>query len=101
MCECIKKKVVELLERCGSRVLEARYSEVNDSTYVNAELGEYVKLRSYRDLLKLAARRPTKLNIVRALVYSLVKAIPSLRMLIVVVAEKTSSTMFPQRTTRW
>ncbi|MEM1831693.1 MAG: hypothetical protein QXJ97_09230 [Desulfurococcaceae archaeon] len=89
VCECIKKKVVEPLERYGSRVLEARYSEVNDSTYVNAELGEYVKLRSYRDLPKLAARRPTKLNIVRALVYSLVKAIPSLRMLIVVVAEKT------------
>ncbi|MEM1832463.1 MAG: hypothetical protein QXJ97_13155 [Desulfurococcaceae archaeon] len=70
-------------------------------TYVNAEPGEYVKLKSYLDLLKLIARRPTKLNLLRALAYPLVKAIPSLRMLIVVVAEKTSSTMFPQRTTRW
>jgi len=35
-------------------------------------------------------RRPTRLNVLRLLAYPLVKAFPSLRMLIVVVAEKIS-----------
>ncbi|MEM4847439.1 MAG: hypothetical protein QW794_06750 [Thermosphaera sp.] len=100
MRECIKKEVVEPLERYGSRVLEARYSEVNDLTYVDAEPGEYVKLRSYRDLPKLITRRPTKPNMLRALAYPLVKAISSLRMLIVVVAEKTSYIESSQGVTR-
>ncbi|MEM0241072.1 MAG: class I SAM-dependent methyltransferase [Candidatus Nezhaarchaeales archaeon] len=99
--EYTKKEVVELLERHGFRILEAHYSEVNDLTLVDAEPGDHMKLKSYQDLLKLAVRRPTKLNILRALAYPLVKVIPSLRMLIVVVAERTSSTRFPQRTTRW
>ncbi|MEM4488635.1 MAG: hypothetical protein QXK88_07560 [Desulfurococcaceae archaeon] len=68
-------------------VLEAHYSEVNDLTNVDAEPGSHVKLRSYRDLLKLIARRLTKLNMLRALVYLLVKAIPSLKMLMPVIAE--------------
>ncbi|MEM4888747.1 MAG: hypothetical protein QXJ64_04840, partial [Thermosphaera sp.] len=88
--EYTKREVVELLEKHGFRVLEARYSEINDLTYVDAEPGEHVKLKSYRDLLKLAIRRPTKLNILRALAYPLVKVIPNLRMLVVVVAEKSS-----------
>ncbi|MEM2197353.1 MAG: class I SAM-dependent methyltransferase [Sulfolobales archaeon] len=98
--EYTKKEVVELLERHGFRVLEARYSEVNDLTYVNAEPGEHVKLKSYLDLLKLAARKPTKLNLLRALAYPLVKAIPSLRMLVVVVAEKAGC-VEPRRVARW
>ncbi|MEM4570330.1 MAG: hypothetical protein QXE66_03375 [Desulfurococcaceae archaeon] len=92
---------MELLKRYGFRILEALYSEVNDLTYVDAEPGEYVKLRSYLDLLKLAVRKPTKLNMLRALVYPLVKAIPSLRMLIVVVAEKTSYIESSRGVTRW
>jgi len=98
--ECIKKEVVELLKRYGFRVLEARYSEVNDLTYVDAEPGEYVKLKSYLDLLKLAARKPTKLNIVRALACPLVKAVPSLIMLIVVVAKSTGC-IEPRKLVRW
>lgn len=82
-------------------VLEAHYSEVNDLTNVDAEPGSHVKLRSYRDLLKLIARRLTKLNMLRALVYPLVKAIPSLRMLLVVVAEKTSYIESSQGVARW
>ncbi|MEM2079649.1 MAG: class I SAM-dependent methyltransferase [Nitrososphaerota archaeon] len=99
--EYTRREVVELLERYGFRVLEARYSEVNDLTLVDAEPGEYVKPRSYRDLLKLTARKPTKLNMLRALVYPLVKAIPSLRMLIVVVAEKTSYIESSRGVARW
>ncbi|MEM1645858.1 MAG: class I SAM-dependent methyltransferase [Ignisphaera sp.] len=99
--EYTKKEVVELLERHGFRVLEARYSEVNDLTLVDAKPGEYVKLKSYLDLLKLTARKPTKLNMLRALVYPLVKAIPSLRMLLVVVAEKISYIESSQGVARW
>ncbi|MEM4553782.1 MAG: class I SAM-dependent methyltransferase [Ignisphaera sp.] len=98
--EYTKKEVVELLERYGFRVLEARYSEVNDLTFVDAGPGEYLKLKSYLDLLKLAVRRPTKLNMLRALAYPLVKAVPSLIMLIVVVA-KSAGCIEPQKLVRW
>ncbi|MEM0232574.1 MAG: hypothetical protein QXL22_00985 [Candidatus Nezhaarchaeales archaeon] len=70
-------------------------------THVDAESGDYPRLKSYRDLLKLAIVRPTKLNILRALAYPLVKVIPSLRMLVAVVAEKAGYIGSPQRTTRW
>ncbi|MEM4004199.1 MAG: hypothetical protein QXM43_01035 [Desulfurococcaceae archaeon] len=43
-----------------------------------------------RDLLELATKRPTKLNLLRASAYPLVKAIPSLRILIVVAAAEKS-----------
>ncbi|MEM4977158.1 MAG: class I SAM-dependent methyltransferase, partial [Desulfurococcaceae archaeon] len=59
--EYTKKDIEELLERHGFRVLEAYYSEVNDLTLVDAEPREYLKLESYRDLLELAMKRPTKL----------------------------------------
>ncbi|MEM2363810.1 MAG: hypothetical protein QXQ20_08975 [Candidatus Nezhaarchaeales archaeon] len=96
-----KKEAVELLEKHGFRVLEACYSEINNLTLVNAEPGEHMKLKSYRDLMKLTIRRPTKLNVARALAYPIVKVIPSLRMLVAIVAEKTSYIEFPQRTMRW
>lgn len=58
---------------------------------------EYVKrfthveiARKYGELLKLAVRKPTKLNVIRALAYPVVKIVPSMRMLIAVVAEKDS-----------
>ncbi|MEM4469170.1 MAG: hypothetical protein QXS32_08910 [Candidatus Nezhaarchaeales archaeon] len=95
-----KKEAVELLEKHGFRVLEARYSEINDLTLVNAEPGEHMKLKSYRDLLKFVARKPTKLNILRALACPLVKAVPSLIMLIVVVAKSTGC-IEPRKLVRW
>ena len=99
--EYTKKEVEELLKKHGFRVIKSLYSEINDLTLVNAEPGEHMKIKSYRDLLKLAVRRPTELNILRALAYPLVKVIPSLRMLVAIVAEKTGHIEFPQRTTRW
>jgi len=50
-----------------------------------------LELGTYRQLLCLAFRRPTRLNVLRLLAYLLVKAFPSLRMLIVTVAEKAFS----------
>ncbi|MEM1831080.1 MAG: hypothetical protein QXJ97_06070 [Desulfurococcaceae archaeon] len=59
-----------------------------------------MKLESYLDLLNLATRKPTKLNMLRALVYPLVKAAPGLRILIVVVAER-SGCVRPFEVRRW
>ncbi|MEM1632378.1 MAG: class I SAM-dependent methyltransferase [Thermofilum sp.] len=98
--EYTKKEVEKLLLEHGFRVLISQYSEVNDLTLVDAEPREYLKLKSYRDLLELAMKRPTKLNLLRASAYPLVKAIPSLRMLIVVIAEKASRAK-PRKTARW
>ncbi|MEM1510273.1 MAG: methyltransferase domain-containing protein, partial [Thermofilaceae archaeon] len=99
--EYTKKEIEELLEKHGFKVIRSLYSEINDLTHVDAESGDYPRLKSYRDLLKLAIVRPTKLNILRALAYPLVKVIPSLRMLVAVVAEKAGYIGSPQRTTRW
>jgi len=60
-------------------------------SYIDAEAEEYLELGTYWRLLHLALRKSTKLNILRFLAYPLVKAFLSLRMLIVVVAEKVSS----------
>ncbi|MEM1712443.1 MAG: hypothetical protein QXX39_02185, partial [Acidilobaceae archaeon] len=76
--EYTKKEVEKLLLEHGFRVLISQYSEVNDLTLVDAEPREYLKLKSYRDLLELAMKRPTKLNLLRASAYPLVKAILSL-----------------------
>jgi len=94
------KKGLGLLEKHGFKVLEARYSEINDLTLVDAEPGEHVNLKSYRDLLKFIARKPTKLNILRALAYPLSQSRPSLRMLIVVVAE-SAGCMESRKVVRW
>jgi len=88
--EYTKREVEDLLGRHGFRVLRSFYSDVNDLTYVDAEAEEYLGLGTYRGLLRLALRRPTRLNVLRLLAYPVVKAFPGLRMLIVVVAEKAS-----------
>lgn len=88
--EYTKPEVEDLLGRHGFRVLRSFYSDVDDLTYVDAEAEEYLELGTYRRLLRLALRRPTRLNILRLLAYPIVKAFPGLRMLIVVVAEKVS-----------
>ncbi|MEM1510642.1 MAG: hypothetical protein QW096_12320 [Thermofilaceae archaeon] len=80
--------------------IRSQYSEVNDLTLVDAEPREYLKLKSYRDLLELAMKRPTKLNLLRASAHPLVKAILSLRMLMVVIAAKSSCAR-PLRVERW
>jgi len=68
--------------------VKAYYSIVNDLAYIDADPEEYLKAASYKDLLQVAIRRPTKLNTLRLLAYPIVKLRPSLRQLIVVVAVK-------------
>jgi len=88
--EYTKPEVEDLLEKHGFKVLRSFYSDVNDLTHVDAEAEECLKLGTYGRLLRLTFRRPTRLNVLRPLAYPLVKAFPSLRMFIVVVAEKVS-----------
>jgi len=93
-------EVLAMLERAGFKHVEFYYSAVNDMTFVDAEPGEYKRLGSYADLLKLAIRKPTRLNLLRAAAYPLVKLAPSLRMLIVAASQKYSEPA-PTAIERW
>jgi hypothetical protein len=59
-------------------------------TFINANPEEYLRISSFKDVVKVILEKPTKLNILRLLAYSIVKIRPSLRQLIVVVAIKSS-----------
>jgi hypothetical protein len=71
----------------GFRVVEAYYSIVNDLTLVDAEPEGYPRA-GFFDLVRLFAKRPTKLNALRLLAYPLVRLRPGLCQLIVVVGVK-------------
>ena len=93
--EYTKGELESLLLLNGFRLVESFYSDVCDLAFVDAPRKEdYLELRNYRKLLKVALRKATKTNILRALAYPIVKVAPSLRMLIVVVAEKESDARF-------
>lgn len=97
--EYTMREAVELLQTHGFKVVEA-YSDVNDLTHVEAQnREEYLKLGNYLDLVKLCLKKPKRLNILRALAYPAVKAIPPLRMLIEIVAikERTATTKGVER----
>jgi SAM-dependent methyltransferase len=87
--EYTMEEVLVLVEEAGFDVVKAYYSMVNDLTLIDAEPDNYISLSSYRDLVKATIRRPTKLNVLRALAYPLVKLRPSLRQLMVVVGVKS------------
>jgi len=93
-------EVPSMLEETGFKPVEYYYSAVNDLTYVNAEPKDYKRLRDYADLLKLAIKKPTKLNLLRVAAYPLVKLIPSLRMPIVAISQKYREPA-PTATERW
>ena len=98
--EYTASEVLAMLEETSFKPVEFYYSAVNDLTYVNAEPEDYKRFRGYADLLKLAIKKPTKLNLLRAAAYPLVKLIPSLRMLIVVISQKYREPA-PTATERW
>uniref|UniRef100_A0A7J3Z7I7 Methyltransferase domain-containing protein n=1 Tax=Ignisphaera aggregans TaxID=334771 RepID=A0A7J3Z7I7_9CREN len=81
-------EVLEMVREASFDVVKAYYSIVNDLTYTDAEPNDYLKISGYRDLIKVAVKRPTKLNTLRALAYPIVKLIPSLRQLIVIIGVK-------------
>jgi len=88
--EYTRSEVEKLLIEQGLKILKSYYTEVNDLSFINATLEEYLNLRSYWKMLKITIKRPTSLNILRTAAYPVVKFVPSLRMLIVVVSKKES-----------
>ena len=68
--------------------MKSFYTEVNDLSFINAAPEDYLNLKNYWKMLKVTAKKPTKLNVLRATAYPIVKLIPSLRMHIAVVSEK-------------
>jgi SAM-dependent methyltransferase len=86
--EYTMKEVVALLREAGFEIIKAHYSIVNDLTYIDADPEEYLRILSFKDLVRIALKRPTKLNILRLLAYPIVKIKPSLRQLIAVIGTK-------------
>ncbi|MGC9107506.1 MAG: class I SAM-dependent methyltransferase [Infirmifilum sp.] len=87
--EYTKNEVEELLAANGFKTIRSYYSTVNDLTYVDVEEPrQHLAKPSYLNLAKHAFTNPNKTNVARLLAYPLVKLVPSLRQLIVIVAEK-------------
>jgi 2-polyprenyl-3-methyl-5-hydroxy-6-metoxy-1,4-benzoquinol methylase len=86
--EYTMREVVSLLREAGFEVTKAYYLIVDDLTYIDAEPEEHLRISSFKDLVRIVLKKPTKLNTLRLLAYPIVKLRPSLRQLIVVVAIK-------------
>jgi len=86
------EKVLELIKRAGFDVVESYYSLISDLTYIDADQEDYLRVKGYNDLIRITAKRPTKVNILRTLAYPLVKLKPSLRQSIIIVATKVMET---------
>jgi hypothetical protein len=82
------EEVLELIKGAGFDVIESYYSLISDLTYIDADQEDYLRMKGYKDLIRITIKRPTKMNILRTLAYPLVKLKPSLRQSIIVVATK-------------
>jgi len=67
---------------------EAYYSTANDSTCIDADPEEYLGISSFKDLMRVALKKPTKLNTLRLLATPIIKLRHGLRQLIIAVATK-------------
>jgi hypothetical protein len=86
--EYTMKKVISLLREAGFEVVKAYYSIVNDLTFIDADPEEYLRISSFKDLMSIVLKKPTRLNILRLLAYPIVKLRPSLRQLIVALQQR-------------
>ena len=77
-----------LIKGAGLDVVEPYYSYINDLTYIDAEQEDYLRVQSYKDLIRITVKRPTKANILRTLAYPLIKLKPNLRQSIIIIAMK-------------
>ena len=98
--EYTKYEVEGLLRDHGFRICESFYSEVNDLHFVEANPHDYLMIDGYRDLIRILLKRPSRTNLLRTIAFPLVKAVPALRMTIVVVAEKAEH-LKPRSIERW
>jgi len=86
--EYTMKEVISLLREAGFEITKAYYSVGNDLTFIDADPEEHLRISGFKDLVRIALKRPTKLNILRLSAYPIVKLRPSLRQLVVIVAVK-------------
>ena len=86
--EYAMREVISLLREAGFEITKVYYSTVNDLTLIDADPEEHLRISSFKDLVRIVLKKPTKLNTLRLLAYPIVKLRPSLRQLIVVVATK-------------
>jgi len=86
--EYTMREVISLLREAGFEITKAYYSIVNDLTLIDTDPEEHLRISSFKDLVRIVLKKPTKLNILRLLAYPIVKIRPSLRQLIEVVATK-------------
>jgi SAM-dependent methyltransferase len=63
------REVVSLFRESGFEVIKAYYSVVNDLTFIDADPEEYLGISSSKDLVRIALKKPTKLNTLRLLAY--------------------------------
>jgi len=82
-------EVLAMVREAGFNIVKAYYSAVTDLTYIDAEPEAYLGISKFVDLVKIAIKRPTKLNILRTLTYPLIRLLPTLRQTIAVVGMKT------------
>jgi hypothetical protein len=82
------REVISLLREVEFEIVKAYYSIINDLTFIDADPEEYLRVSSFKDLMRIVLKKPTKLNILRLLAFPIVKIRPSLRQLIVIVAVK-------------
>ncbi|MEM0245046.1 MAG: methyltransferase domain-containing protein [Zestosphaera sp.] len=99
--EYTKDEVERLLIEHGFKIVKSFYTEVNDLFLLEATPEDYLNLRNYWGLLRVAIKRPTRLNVLRATAYPIVKIVPSLRMHVVVIAEKVIPSSNLKRVERW
>ena len=78
-------EVLSMVREAGFDIVKTYFSAVDDVSLVEADY----PVLSYWDLIKTTVKRPTRINVLRAVAYPVVKLMPSLRQLIVVVAEKS------------
>jgi 2-polyprenyl-3-methyl-5-hydroxy-6-metoxy-1,4-benzoquinol methylase len=76
--EYTMKEVVSLLREARFEITKAYYSVVNDLTFINVDPEEHLRISSFKDMMSIVLKKPTKLNILRLLAYPIVKIRPSL-----------------------
>jgi hypothetical protein len=58
---------------------EVVFQIVNNTTFIDADSKEHLRISSFKDLVRIVLKKPTKLNILRLLTHPLVKLRSSLR----------------------
>jgi 2-polyprenyl-3-methyl-5-hydroxy-6-metoxy-1,4-benzoquinol methylase len=67
--EYTMREAVSLLREAGFEVIKAYYSTVNDLSFIDADPEEYLGVSSFKGLVRIALKKPTKQNILGLLAY--------------------------------